>query len=109
MRLSILVTLLLALAGCGATLDIPSSTPIYENAIVLVESDVDLGAQTLYKNEQLTRYKIEGVDAYCSKLFSMNTSLYRCFAVEGDKLVRGLNPETSDWEKLPQPVTIIKK
>lgn len=96
------------LSACVSMDNIPTSSPIHDNFITLVKEDVNLGKQTIYKDEKLDHYKIDGVDAYCSNMFSMNLELYRCFALEGGVLTKGLNPKTSKWEKLISPIEIIK-
>jgi|SRR6185436_3225683 len=96
------------LGACISMDNIPTSSPIHDEFITLVTEDVNLGKQTIYKNEKLDHYKIDGVDAYCSKMFSMNLELYRCFAIEGEALTKGLNPKTSKWEILSNPIGITK-
>jgi len=97
------------LTACTSMDNIPTSSPIYDDFITLVKEDVNLGKQTLYKNEKLDHYRIDNVDAYCSNMLSMNFELYRCFALEGNILTKGLNPKTSKWEKLTLPIEITKK
>lgn len=109
MRKLIMLLIAVFLQGCVSFEDVPTSTPIHDEFITVVESDVSLGNQTLYKNEKLKHYKIDGVDAYCSEMFSMNMDLYRCFSIEGNLLTQGLNPKTSKWERLKSKVKVIKK
>lgn len=108
MKIVFLTILVTSLAGCVSFENIPTSTPIHDDFITLVENDVNLGKQTIYKNEKLKHYKVDGVDAYCSDIFSMDFELYRCFSIEGNVLVKGLNPKTSKWELLQRTVNVTK-
>ncbi len=102
--------LMLGVVSCllSSCLSTPASTPIHDDFITLVSDDVDLGVQKIYKNEKLNHYVIDGVNAYC-KTPSMDKSLYRCFSIEENQLIKGLNSKTSVWEVLSKPVAVIKK
>jgi len=103
------IFILLFISGLlSACISIPTSTPIHDGFVTLISEDVNLGVQTLYKNEKLNHYKINGVDAYC-KVPSMDKSLYRCFSINGNQLTKGFNPNSSVWEELSLPVKIIQR
>lgn len=95
--------------GCNTMSHIPTSRPLHDDHITLVKENVDIGNQKIYKNEQLKHYVINGVDSYCLNVITTNTSLYRCFALENNKLTKGLNPQSEKWETLNTPILIITK
>jgi len=97
------------LTGCVMLNGVPTYVPIHDDFITLVEADVDIGGQTLFKGQKLDHYNIDGADAYCSRLVSSNLNLYRCFLVDGDQLTTGLHPMTSEWRPLSRNVPIIKQ
>ena len=105
MKIIVLTALVLFLSSC---LTLPTSTPIHDDFITLVSKDSDLGVQILYKNEKLKHYKLNGIDAYC-KAPSMDKSLYRCFSIEGNRLIKGFNSRNSSWEMLSEPVYVVQK
>ena len=109
MRNILTLLFITVITGCVSMMDVPTSTPIHDNHITLVKNTVNLGKQTLYANQKLSHFMIDGIDSYCSDMFSMDTSLYRCFSIENGVLVKGLNPETSKWVKLPTPVQVIRQ
>ena len=94
MKIIVLIAFAFFLSSC---LTLPTSTPIHDDFITLVSTDTDLGVQMLYKNEKLNHYKINGIDAYC-KAPSMDESLYRCFSIEGNRLIKGFNSRSLNWE-----------
>jgi len=105
MKILLLSLLFSLISACFV---IPNSTPIYDDFITLVAKDVNLGGQSLYKNEKLNHYKLDGIDAYCKEP-SMGSGVYRCFSIENNMLVNGYNPYTSTWEALKLPVKVIQK
>lgn len=109
MRKALVLPLIVLINGCVSFEYVPTSTPIHDDFITLVANDVNLGKQTLYKDEKLKHYKIDGVNAYCSDMFSMNLELYRCFAIDGDMLVQALNPKTTEWDPLKYKVKVIRR
>lgn len=109
MKMVLLCLLAGLLSACAPTPDIPTTYPIQDDFITVVAENVNLGNQIIYQNEKLDHYRMDGVDAYCLKASSTNLGSYRCFAVDGEFLTKGLNPVTSKWEPLETPVKIIRK
>jgi len=95
---------LLVLIGClflaACMPKIPEHTKLYEPGVTVVAETVDIGGQTVYKDQRLTPYMIEGVKAYCSELYSTDLHAYRCFSGSNGLLDHGMDPLTGEWHKL---------
>lgn len=105
---AIVIIVALILSSCVSIGKFPTAIPMDDNQTTRVKNTVELGEQTVYKNVPLDHYSIDGVDAYCLNMFSVDLSLYRCFALEGGRLTKGLAPTTFKWKVLLAPIDITR-
>lgn len=105
---AIVIIVALILSSCVDIGGFPTATPMDDKHITRVKNTVELEKQTVYKNVPLEHYSIDGVDAYCMNMFSVDLSLYRCFALEGGRLTKGLSPITFKWQVLIAPIDITR-
>ncbi len=105
MRIFVLI-ITLVLSGCFAPLNIPDTTPIHETRILLVAETVDIGRQTVYEDQELKHYKVDGQDVYCSELYSLDLKAFRCFGGEMPELTTGMDPLSFEKIPLERPILV---